>query len=200
MASFCRKLARNIINASPGEQLCLWIRVECKKHTNTKTVSTTVTVTATATYIYINCHSYSYSYSKRSRPIYRRSSLVLSERKLNYLFWVLNEVTLPRSAHHLSYFYSRLSDKPDQAHTHTSPHSHMLTLSLCMCVWVRMWSVFSSVRFASSWNSPGHCDWRLRQTASVKYCIISSHPRVSNVPQCHHHHHQVRLGQAHHML
>lgn len=133
MASFCRKLARNIINASPGEQLCLWIRVECMKYANTKTVSTTVTVTvtATATYIYINCHSYSYSYSysKRSRPIYRRSSLVLSERKLNYLFWVLNEVTLPRSAHHLSYFYSRLS-----RHTYTSTHSHMLTLSLCMRV------------------------------------------------------------------
>lgn len=136
MASFCRKLARNIINASPGEQLCLWIRVEWKKHTNTKTVSTTVTVTATATYIYINCHSYSYSYSKRSRPIYRRSSLVLSERKLNYLFWVLNEVTLPRSAHHLSYFYSRLSDKPDQAHTHTYTQAHTPTCLhfRCACV------------------------------------------------------------------
>lgn len=198
MASFCRKLARNIINASPGEQLCLWIRVECMKYANTKTVSTTVTVTvtATATYIYINCHSY--SYSKRSRPIYRRSSLVLSERKLNYLFWVLNEVTLPRSAHHLSYFYSRLSDKPVQAHIHkhTLPHAYG-------CLWVRMWSVFSWVRFASSWSSLGHCDRRLRQTASVKYCIISSHlrPRVSSVPHYHHrHHHQVRLGQAHHML
>lgn len=136
MASFCRKLARNIINASPGEQLCLWIRVEWKKHTNTKTVSTTVTATATATYIYINCHSYSYSYSKRSRPIYRRSSLVLSERKLNYLFWVLNEVTLPRSAHHLSYFYSRLSDKPDQAHTHTNTQAHTPTCLhfRCACV------------------------------------------------------------------
>lgn len=137
MASFCRKLARNIINASPGEQLCLWIRVECMKYTNTKAVSTTVTVTvtATATYIYINCHSYSYSYSKRSRPIYRRSSLVLSERKLNYLFWVLNEVTLPRSAHHLSYFYSRLSDKPVQAHIHkhTLPHAYNLAMHACEC-------------------------------------------------------------------
>lgn len=177
---------------------------ECMKYTNTKAVSTTVTVTvtATATYIYINCHSYSYSYSKRSRPIYRRSSLVLSERKLNYLFWVLNEVTLPRSAHHLSYFYSRLSDKPVQAHIHTQAHTPTCLHSRYACVWVRMWSVFSWVRFASSWNSLGHCDRRLRQTASVKYCIISSHlrPRVSNVPHCHHHHHQVRLGQAHHML
>lgn len=106
------------------------------KYANTKTVSTTVTVTvtATATYIYINCHSYSYSYSKRSRPIYRRSSLVLSERKLNYLFRVLNEVTLPRSAHHLSYFYSRLSDKPVQAHIHkhTLPHAYTLAVRVCV--------------------------------------------------------------------
>lgn len=162
MASFCRKLARNIINASPGEQLCLWIRVEWKKHTNTKTVSTTVTVTATATYIYINCHSYSYSYSKRSRPIYRRSSLVLSERKLNYLFWVLNEVTLPRSAHHLSYFYSRLSDKPDQAHTHTHkptlPHAYTFTVHVCVSTNVECIQL-SSVCFELEQS------WPLRLTA-----------------------------------
>lgn len=65
-------------------------------------------------------------------------------------------------------------------HTHTSPHSPTCLHFRCACVWVRVWRVFSSVRFASSWNSPGHCERRLRQTASVKYCIISSHLLASS--------------------
>lgn len=140
-------------------------------------------------------------------PIYRRSSLVLSERKLTEnLFWVLNEVTLARSSHHFSFSFSFslflfLFKADRQAWLYI--HYIMYTIYIyCICIWEYVkcclnWVQFgfASLGIATERAFTIHihihvyicslCDCvsqQLWQTASVKCCIISSHLCAIYVP------------------
>lgn len=114
-------------------------------------------------------------------------------------------------AHHLSYFYSRLPGGTVTTTTYIYPtniyehiHAHLraryghidrnragevnqvLSLVISVPIWRGLvWLVqFSSVRFASldwAWEPGALCLW-LRQTASVKCCIISCHLQVPQPP------------------